>query len=186
VLRGRWRRLVPLAVAGVAGSVVGCVLLLRTPESAFDVVVPVLVFAASVMLALQPWVARRLGRADEAHDGRVGPAAVVSVGVAGVYGGYFGGAMGVVLMAVLAFTVRDGLHRLNAYKGVISFVDCTVGLIAFAAFGPVAWDAVAAAAPPALVGGYLGARVARRIDERVLRAAVVTLGVCVAVWLAVR
>lgn len=186
VLRGRWWRLLPLAVAGALGSVVGCVLLLSTPESAFDVVVPALVLAASVMLALQPWLARRFGRDDQALDGRVGPAAVVAIGVAGIYGGYFGGAMGVVLMAVLAFTVRDGLHRLNAYKGVISFVDCTVGLVAFALFAPVAWEAVAAGAPPALVGGYLGARVARRIDERVLRAAVVLLGVSVAVWLAVR
>lgn len=186
VLRGHWRRLLPMALAAVVGSAAGCALLLSTPASAFDVVVPVLVLGASLMLAIQPRVARRLGLAADERGGPVGAPAVVAVGIAGVYGGYFGGAMGVVLMAVLSFTVRDGLHRLNAFKGVLSFVDCSVGLVAFALFGPVSWAAVAAAAPPALIGGYLGARVARRIDERVLRASVVALGVVVAVWLAVR
>lgn len=186
VLRGHWRRLLPMMLSGTIGSVVGCVLLLSTPAAAFDVVVPVLVLAASLLLAVQPWVARRLGHVVDASAGPVGPVAVVAIGVAGIYGGYFGGAMGVVLMAVLAFTVRDGLRRLNAFKGVLSFVDCSVGFVAFALFGPVSWLAVAAAAPPALVGGYLGARVAQRIDERLLRASVVVLGVAVAVWLAVR
>lgn len=186
VLRGHWRRLLPMMVSAVVGSVIGCALLLLTPAAAFDVVVPALVLAASLLLAAQPRIARRLGHVVNQTGGPVGPVAVVAIGVAGVYGGYFGGAMGVVLMAVLAFTVRDRLHRLNAFKGVLSFVDCSVGLVAFSLFGPVSWAAVAAAAPPALVGGYLGARVAQRIDERLLRASVVVLGVAVAVWLAVR
>ena len=192
VLRGRVRRLVPLAIAGGLGSALGCLLLLTLPGSALDVVVPVLVLAASVLLALQPrltaWVDGRGGGGAAPQDarGRSGPRSLVALGAAGVYGGYFGGAMGVVLLAALSLTTRDDLRRLNADKSALSLVDCSVGVLAFALFGPVEWAAVLVAAPTGLAGGYLGARLARRVDERVLRTVVVAVGVAVAAWLAVR
>jgi len=192
VLRGRLRSLLPLALAGATGSAVGCVILLTLPGSAFDVVVPVLVLAASVLLALQPritaWVDRRGGGEPEAsaEERPHGPRALLALGVAGVYGGYFGGAMGVVLLAALSLTTRDDLRRLNADKSALSLVDCSVGVLAFGLFGPVEWAAVLVANPTGLAGGYLGARLARRVDERLLRAVVVTVGVAVAAWLAVR
>jgi uncharacterized membrane protein YfcA len=178
-------RLRPLVAVTVAGSTTGCVLLLLTPTSAFDVIVPVLVAGASLLLALQPVVARRAGEPAEHGVGhrrlRFG-----AVFVATVYGGYFGGALGVILLGVLALTIPDGLRRLNALKTGLSVVDASVSVVVFGLFGPVAWSAVAVAAPTTLVGGYLGARMARRVDDRVLRWCVAVFGLGVAAYLALR
>jgi uncharacterized membrane protein YfcA len=106
--------------------------------------------------------------------------------LAGVYGGYFGGALGVLLLAVLAIFLAEHLQRLNALKAVLSLLVNTVALVAFALFGPVVWSAVAVAAPAALLGGYGGARLARRLPADALRWGVVALGVVVAVALVVR
>jgi uncharacterized membrane protein YfcA len=108
------------------------------------------------------------------------------VGVAAVYGGYFGGALGVILLGVLALTVRDSLRRLNGLKAMLSLVVASVTVVAFGLFGPVDWVAVGIVAPAALAGGFLGARVARRLNDRVLRWAVVVFGIVVAILLYIR
>lgn len=178
-------RLVPLAAATIVGSVAGCVLLLATPSGALDVVVPILVLVAALLTAVQPLAKRRLAaRGTEIGASTWG--ALVAVGIAAVYGGYFGGALGVIFLAVLGLTVADTLGRLNAAKAVLSLVDASVSVVVFGFFGPVSWAAVALAAPGTLVGGFLGARFARRLDERVLRACVVGFGLLVAAYLTVR
>jgi uncharacterized protein len=171
-----------LALSGLAagGAVLGCVLLLATPEGAFDVVVPFLVLAASLLLALQPRVKKLTG-------GRTRPAVLYpAVALASVYGGYFGGALGVILLGTLSLTLPDSLRRLNALKAVLQLVVATVTLVAFGVFGPVDWVAVAVIAPAALVGGVLGAKLASRIDDEVLRRTVVVFGIVVAVVLFLR
>ena len=102
---------------------------------------------------------------------------------ASIYGGYFGAALGVIFLAVLALTIAEPLKRLNGLKACLSVVDSTVSLVIFGLFGPVDWLAVAIAAPAALLGGYLGAHGARRVDDQVLRTAVVVFAVGVAVYL---
>lgn len=185
-------RIRPLAVATVVGSVVGCSLLLVTPEGAFDVVVPFLVLAATVLTALQPWAKRRLvaraeGRSTDATAGAVpGWGTRAAIAVAAVYGGYFGGALGVIFLAVLGLTVVDVLGRLNAAKSVLTLIDASVSVVVFGLFGPVQWAAVALAAPGTLLGGFVGARLARRLDERVLRGCVVVFGLAVAAYLFTR
>jgi uncharacterized membrane protein YfcA len=179
-LGGQGRRLVGLGAVAAVGAVAGCVLLLATPEGAFDVVVPFLVLAASLLLAAQPRVKKLVG-------GGTRPRVLYpAVGVAAIYGGYFGGALGVILLGTLALTVQDSLRRLNAVKAVLSLVVSTVTVVAFGLFGPVDWVAVAVIAPAALLGGYLGAKVARRLDDELLRRAVVVFGVVVAVLLFLR
>ena len=106
--------------------------------------------------------------------------------LAAIYGGYFGGALGVIVLAVLGLTIHDTLRHLNATKSVISLVDASISVIVFGLFGPVHWTYVAIAAPTTLVGGYLGAAIARRLDERVLRACVVVFGLAATVYLFVR
>ena len=178
-------RLIPLVGATLAGSTVGCVLLLVTPEGAFDVVVPFLVLFASLLTAGQPAAKRRL--ADRAATGEgPGPAAVAGIFVAALYGGYFGGALGVIIVGVLGLTVHDTFKRLNAGKSLLSLVDVSVSVTVFGLFGPVHWSYVAVAAPSTLAGGYLGARVARRINENALRVGVVGFGVLVSIYLFVR
>lgn len=180
-LRGETSALRSLAVTTIAGSTTGCVLLLATPSKAFDVVVPALVLIASALIGLQPRVAALVGRPPE--DGRRWR--FPAVFFAAIYGGYFGGALGVILLAVLVLTLPGTIARLTALKTVLSLVDATVSVVIFGLFGPVRWLVVAVAAPTTLLGGYLGAHVARRLSPRKLRVSVVTLGVAAAVYLAV-
>jgi uncharacterized membrane protein YfcA len=175
----------PLLVATLCGSITGCVLLLVTPSSAFDVVVPVLVLIATVMTALQPVVRRRL-KDDASAEHRPTISAIVAVFLATIYGGYFGGALGVIVLGVLGITIKDSIRNLNATKSVISLLDATVSVVLFGFFGPVDWASVAVAAPTCLVGGYLGGAIARRMNETLLRACVVTLGAVVTIVLLLR
>jgi uncharacterized membrane protein YfcA len=109
----------------------------------------------------------------------------VALFLATVYGGYFGGALGVILVGVLGVA----LHRLklaNALKSALSAVTATVTVVVFGLFGPVDWLVVAVAAPASLVGGFLGARIATRIPARPLRYLIVGFGVAVSIYLFAR
>lgn len=171
-------RLIALATATAAGSVAGCLLLLATPAAAFRFVVPVLLLAASVLLAAHG-KARDAGTTDRPTWATTSEAAVGMV-ASGAYGGYFGGAMGVIMLAILARVLPDGLRTLNAVKTVLSLVDSTVSLVIFASLAQVQWEAAAVAAPACLVGGYIGARAARRTNPGLLRWTVVAVGVAAA------
>lgn len=179
-LRDQRPRMVFLASATVLGSSCGCALLLTLPASAFNHIVPVLVLFASLLLALQPTIRRRVGSAR----GEGGWALYGWIVAAALYGGYFGGALGVILLATLGLNIQDSLRRLNALKAYLSLLNGTICLVAFAIWGPVDWKASLVAAPATLLGGYLGARLARHIPERLLRACIVTLGIAVSAYLA--
>jgi uncharacterized protein len=178
---GQGGRLLRFGLVALLGGTVGSVLLLTTPSQAFDVVVPVLVLLASLLLAVQPLLTRRLQAEDDGvrrDPGWIYPALFLAT----VYGGYFGGALGVILVGVLGIA----LHRLklaNALKSALSAVTATVTLVIFGFFGDVHWDVVAVAAPASLVGGFLGARIASRIPATPLRVMIVGFGVAVSVYL---
>jgi len=182
---GQRGRLVRFSAVAVAGGTVGSVLLLTTPSSAFDTVVPVLVFLASTLLAFQPLITRRLRAAGEGGRTRDPVWLHVALFLATVYGGYFGGALGVILVGVLGL----GLGRLklaNAIKSALAMVTASVTVVVFGIFGPVDWSVVAVCAPAALLGGYLGAKVATRIPSTPLRVFIVVFGVSVSVYLYLR
>jgi uncharacterized membrane protein YfcA len=184
-LAGQRPRILRFGAVAVVGGAAGSVLLLTTPSSAFDVVVPVLVLLASLLLAVQPLVTRRLRTAGDSATGRDPTWVYVALFLATVYGGYFGGALGVILVGVLGLA----LHRLklaNALKSVLSAITATVTLVVFGLFGPVHWVVVGVAAPASLVGGFLGARIASRIPSTPLRVVIVVFGVGVAVYLFLR
>jgi uncharacterized protein len=182
-LNGQGRRILLTSLVSVVGSAVGCTLLLVLPSAVFDAVVPALVLLASAVFALQPLIGRWTAPTPGAPDRLA--TLLPTVFLAAVYGGYFGGALGVILIATLSLFAHDSLVRLNALKGLLSLVVATVTVVYFSIGAPVDWLAVAAIAPTTLVGGYVGARVARRSPERVLRAAVVLLGMAVGVYLLV-
>ncbi|MGY1695392.1 sulfite exporter TauE/SafE family protein [Geodermatophilus sp. SYSU D00814] len=182
---GQGRRMARLGAVSVLGGAAGSVLLLTTPSEAFDVVVPVLVLLASLLLAVQPLLTRRLPDRDDDAAARDPWWLYVALFLATVYGGYFGGALGVILVGVLG----TALHRLqlaNALKSALSAVTATVTLVVFGLFGPVAWPVVAVAAPASLVGGFAGARIAERIPATPLRVLIVVFGVGVSVYLFTR
>jgi uncharacterized protein len=166
-------RLPAYAVAAGLGAVAGTVLLLTGDPDTFEAVVPFLVIMAALLLAVpERWLERL--RSHPRAGGT--PAALTGVAVAGAYGAYFGGGLGVILLAVLNAFVGSGLRGLNAMKAVLSLLINSVALVAFIGFGPVTWWAVAAGAPAALAGGLVGARLADRVDIVVLRRTVVVLG----------
>jgi uncharacterized protein len=182
---GQRSRLIRFGIVALLGGTAGSILLLTTPTAAFDIVVPILVLLASLLLAVQPLVTTRLKREEDDRPHRDPAWVYVALFLAAVYGGYFGGALGVILVGVLGLA----LHRLklaNALKSVLSSVTATVTVIVFGLFGPVYWGVVAVAAPLSLAGGFLGARIATKIPSTPLRVFIVTFGVVVSIYLFLR
>jgi uncharacterized membrane protein YfcA len=159
------------------------VLLLALPSSAFDDAVPVFIALAVVLVIVQPLVTRRLAARRQGHDHLL--LAQLGVGASGVYGGYFGAAQGVLLMAVLGVTAPDHLQRTNALKNALTVVVNLVAGLIFVFAAPVAWEVVGLIAAGSIIGGQLGANVARRLSPTALRAVVVLVGVIAVVNLTV-
>jgi uncharacterized protein len=176
-LTGQGRRLVRLGSASSIGAVLGAAALLLAPESAFQAVVPVLIGLACVLVVVQPrlsgWLARR-GRTPAAHGGALLYAGVLG---AGVYGGYFGAAQGVLLIALLGLLLDEDLQRVNAAKNVLAGLVNLVAAVVFIAVTDIAWEAAGLIALGAAVGGQVGAKIGRRVSPPVLRGLVVLVGV---------
>jgi uncharacterized membrane protein YfcA len=182
-LAGQLRRVLLLVPAAVAGGVAGAVLLLAVP-GAFRAVVPVLILFAVALVLVQPRIAR--WRAARGHVAvHPGPTLQVGVFLTAVYGGYFGAAQGVILLALLGITLDDDLQRLNGVKNVIAAVVNAVAALYFLARADVAWSAVLILVVSSSVGGQVGAVFGRRIPAQVLRIAIVLVGTTVAVKLLV-
>jgi uncharacterized membrane protein YfcA len=185
-LAGQGMRARPLLIAAGLGGVTGACLLLVLPAAAFARIVPVLILIACVLVAIQPrlstWVLERRARAGVAHVGG-GWMLVVGVYLTGIYGGYFGAAQGVILIALLAILVDDDLQRLNGLKNLITVVINGVAAVLFVLLAPVAWAPAILLAIGSIVGGQLGAQVGRRLSPFALRAAIITVGTLVAVRL---
>jgi uncharacterized membrane protein YfcA len=183
-LSGQRGRAVAFSATSVIGALAGCVLLLVTPDGVFKALVPVLIAVASLLLAVQPWLKKRLSASARLNGRHHQVLLHAGILFGGVYGAYFGAGLGVMLLGILGVFVHDNLQRVNAVRAVLSLVINTVAFAAFALFGPVRWYAVAVMAAASLVGGFAGARVARRLPPAVLRGVIVTFGFGVAVALA--
>jgi uncharacterized protein len=184
-LRGQRKRIVPLVIASFVGSLIGVGLILASSQRAFESFVPFLVLAACVLLAVQPAISRWLGERSGDRE-RPGVGALAGQTLAGVYGGYFSAALGVAVLALLGLSLDDTLQRLNALKALLQLVIGAVSAVGFALLAPVAWTAVAIIAPASMVGGEVGARLAQRVSDRVLRVGIIVYGVAAAVWLFMR
>ena len=182
-LKGQRRRLFFLLPAGVVGGLVGGYLLLNTGEKLFKELIPYLILLASVLLALQEpvrrWLKRRL--AEGGHQNISEGWAVIPVGVAAVYGGYFGAGLSVIVLAALGLTLEDTLTRLNALKQSISFSVNVAAAVYFLFSGKVVWSAALVMMVGALLGGSLGGKLAGRIQPTTLRWIVVSIGLLVSI-----
>ena len=175
-------RLMPLGVASLLGGITGAVLLLSLPASAFKAIVPVFIAIALVLIILQPRLsramadrARRAGRTRDGH--RPGRAAIAGVFASGMYGGYFGAAQGILLLAILNLSLDDDLHRLNALKVVLAGIVNLVAGVLFVFVAHIAWLPAALIAAGSLLGGVLGARYGRRVPPPALRAVILIVGI---------
>jgi uncharacterized membrane protein YfcA len=175
--QGRLRWLGP---ASALGGVVGAVLLFALPGSVFERVVPILILLACTLMALQPRLVSRFGLARDR-----GRRLWVGVFATGIYGGYFGAAQGVILIALLSIFYIDGLQRLNALKNVLAGIVNGIAAILFVVFGDIDFAVAGVLAVSSTLGGQLGARYGRRLPSGALRALVITIGVFVALKLVV-
>jgi uncharacterized membrane protein YfcA len=226
-LGGQRRRLIRLGSASVCGGLVGAILLLTLPQSAFKDIVPALIGLAVVMVIIQPrlakWVAERQ-RARAAADGegaggtgvaagagaaggggsgavaaRVGsgaegatavavaapPAAAEAIGgpvlwvlvfLAGIYGGYFGAAQGVLLIGMLGIALNDSLQRINAAKNVLAGLVNGLAAVVFILATHIDWGVAGLIAAGSIIGGQVGARIGKRLPPWGLRVIIVCVG----------
>ncbi|HLM04270.1 MAG TPA: sulfite exporter TauE/SafE family protein [Blastococcus sp.] len=186
-LKGQARRLVPLAVAAVLGGATGAVLLLLTPSEAFERVVPFLIAAASAAILVQR-PPRELAAEGAAHHPHTTDPWWLPLGTfaIGIYGGYFGAAAGVVLLAMYLLGTGESLPRGNAMKNVVLGVANAVAAVGFVLFASIAWSAALPLATGLFVGGRLGPRVVRRAPQTALRRVIAVAGLGLAVTLAVQ
>lgn len=184
-LAGQRPRLVRLGLASLLGGLTGAVLLLTLPGEAFRSVVPVLILLACVLVLLQPRLNRLLKARQERRGGEGGGDGGAplwcGVLVTGVYGGYFGAAQGVLLMALFGSLLRDDLQRLNAVKNVLAALVNGVAAVVFIAMTDVDWAVAGVIALGSTLGGLIGARMGRRLPPAVLRGLIVVVGVTAAV-----
>jgi uncharacterized protein len=191
-LAGQGARIRLLAPASLLGSVTGALLLLRLPAAAFKAIVPVLIVVALVLVIvqprMQPALARRRerARAESGSESR-GHAAVTVAGIyaAGVYGGYFGAAQGVLLVGLLGSLLPESLQRVNALKNLLALTANAVAAVVFmlVAWDRIYWRAVLLLAVGAALGGVIGASVGRRLPPAILRAVIVVVGLAAIVRL---
>lgn len=186
-LRDQTKRLWLLMPASVIGGVVGGFLLLRTGEKLFTELVPYLILLACVLLAIQDpvraWLTRRMA---EGQGAKLEQMSWLPVGLASIYGGYFGAGLSVIVLSALGLTLEDSLTRLNALKQAVAFAVNVAAAIFFIFSGQVLWTVALVMAVGALIGGNLGGRLAGKIKPSTLRWTVVTIGVLVAIIYLVR
>jgi uncharacterized membrane protein YfcA len=181
-LTGRGALLLQLGTAALLGGVTGAVLLLVLPAVAFRMIVPAFIAAALILVILQPRLARRWAQRSNAVAGtesgsRFGPLVLLGSFGAGLYGGYFGAAQGVLVLGVLGTTFLGAdLQRLNGIKNVLTTGVNGVAATVFILFADVAWRPALLIAVGSIAGGYLGAHFGRRLPSRVLCAAIVVMG----------
>lgn len=163
--------LVPLIVVSIAGSLAGAVALLKTPPALFERMIPWLLLFATSVFAVSPWLTRR-GAGPPRHA----PWQIAVQFVVAMYGGYFGAGMGILMLAVLAFSGLPNFNAQNAIKNVLSVSINGVALIPFVVARIVDWRFALPMAVIALAGGYFGARTFRRVPQPIARTVVIAIG----------
>ena len=180
-LEGQRGRIMIGGTGTTLGAITGGVLLLTLPEGVFETAVPLLILLACALMAVRPPGPHRRHLQPRPQATFV----ALCFGV-GVYGGYFGAAQGVILLAALRLLIPDHLQRLNGLKNVLAGIANLVAAVLFIVVAHVAWDVAAIVAVGSIVGAQFGARYGRRIPDQTLRWTVVTVGVIVAIVLLVK
>lgn len=187
-LRGSGKQLKRWIPASMLGSLVGAGLLVILPAKSFELIVPVLIVVALVLVVAQPSLQKYLkARKEDAPQVDLAPTTGVSsktiavysiLFFTAVYGGYFAAAQGIILIGLLGLVLDEPLQKINGYKNIlVLFVNCvSASVYTIIGFNKISWMAVILIAAGSLVGGYVGARIGRRLNPFVLRAVIVVLG----------
>jgi len=183
-LGGQRRRAVALGAASTLGGVGGAVLLLALPGSAFKAIVPFFIGCALVLVVAQPWLASRLEARRSVLGEQGGRWTLPALFAIGLYGGYFGAAQGILLLAVLGLSLTESLQRVNALKNVLGTLTNAVAALVFVVFAHVDWQVATLLALGSVLGGQIGARLARHLPPTALRGVIVAVGIAAIVKLA--
>jgi uncharacterized membrane protein YfcA len=175
-----WMLLGPSLLGGMLGALLVVVL----PPESFQVAVPWLILAAAVLFALQPQISRwtGMGASHARPSPRVVVGAVFFQFCVGLYGGYFGAGMGILMLAALAVIGIDDIHHMNAVKSLLGAAIKGTAVVIFVVTDKVHWPFAVTMAIAATIGGYLGAYTARRVNRTLVRRLVVTLGFALAAY----
>lgn len=160
------------ALLSVIGALIGSLLLLRTPPTLFERLIPYLLLFATVVFALSPLFTRE--RYGVRHHS---PVQLVLQFAVSVYGGYFGAGIGILMLAILAFSGLPNLNAMNGIKNALSIVINGVALVPFIVAGIVNWPIAVLMAIFALVGGYTGSRLFRLVPSLITRGVVIAIGI---------
>lgn len=176
--------LVPLAGVSLVGSLIGAVLLLVTPASTFETLIPWLMLVATALFAGGPALTRwlRRGAATMTVHDRLTPGAVLGQFVIAVYGGYFGAGIGILMLAALALAGMEDLHAMNALKNGLATAINSIAVVTFLIAGIVLWQQAAVMIVASVAGGIAGVRLARRLPTAVTRGIITTIGVTLTGW----
>jgi uncharacterized membrane protein YfcA len=176
------RRTLPLCLVSVTGAAVGAALLLVSGDRVFGSLVPWLIFLATALFAVGPYLIRRLEKSGRRFD----LLALPLQGAVAVYGGYFGAGVGVMMLATLVLTFRGGYHEANAAKNLLSIVIQLASVAIFLALGLVDGKFALAIAASSVLGGWIGVRASKAIPVSYVRRFVILTGVCLGGWTLVR
>jgi hypothetical protein len=182
-LAGQRPRVLRFGAMSLLGGLTGAVLLLVLPESAFKAIVPAFIVLAVTLVLLQPRLDRWLVRREIQLDGRHRLLTLLAVYATGVYGGYFGAAQGIMLLAVLGVALAQDLQRTNALKNVLAGLVNGIAGVYFVLAAHVAWAPAGIIAGSSIVGAQLGARYGRRLPPEALRGVIVIVGIAAIVRL---
>jgi hypothetical protein len=175
-LSGQRDRILRLGVGSLLGGLTGGILLLVLPARAFKAIVPSLIALACVLVLVQPALTRRLAHRREKAPAHGGPLLFGGVYLAGIYGGYFGAAQGVLLIAILGLGLNEDLQRINAAKNLLAALVNLIAAVLFILVADVAWHPALLIAAGSVIGGQIGATVGRRLPPMALRLVVVLVG----------
>lgn len=183
-LRTSKRWVLWLSVPSLLGGALGAYLLLRTPSETFSAVVPYLILGATLLMALQDWITKRLRLEKNERPGRawwVG--ALIFQFLVGIYGGYFGAGIGILMLAALGLLGLTDIHEMNGLKNLFALLINGVAALYFIIYGAVIWIDVLVMAAAAVAGGYFAAGVARRMGRAAVRRIVILIGLSMAISL---
>lgn len=171
------RHLLRNAIAvSLIGSVLGALLLLHTPPRTFQRLIPYLLLFATIVFAISPFLSKPHPGGARHHT----PLQLFAQFLTAVYGGYFGAGIGFLMLAILAFSGLPNLNAMNAIKNVLAAAINGIALVPFIWAGIIAWPQALVMAAGAVLGGYFGSRLGRRIPSRIMRATVITIGALMA------
>jgi uncharacterized membrane protein YfcA len=183
----RW--LLWLMIPSLLGGLTGALILLHTPEKTFARIVPLLILGATLLLAAQEMITRKLNRFLSSHDNPTRGWVVFAFTfqfLVSIYGGYFGAGMGILMLAALGLIGMHDMHQMNGLKNLLAICINGVAAIYFAVQGAVVWSHVLIMAVASILGGFAGARLAHRLGRKFVRGAVVVIGLVMTVVLFLR